>query len=197
MKTVLYLVPALMIAAACTPIPAPTVRPFADSHDWVLVEDLTYQIGQSGVSIKVPKGFVTDFASIPQPLWSIGLSPQGRYSKAAIIHDYLYWTQDCTKDQADNILMIAMQESGVSSTKAREIYAGVHLAGNPSWQSNKIERESKLPRVIPAEYLAIPSDVNWSEYRQFLKSKKVRDPAFQSNSPYCKLGNTSNVPSRG
>ena len=36
------------------------------------------------------------------------------YTRAAVIHDYLYWAQPCTREQSDNLLMIAMKESGVS-----------------------------------------------------------------------------------
>jgi hypothetical protein len=184
-----------LLISGCATIPPPTVRPFADSHDWVLVEDLNYHIGSSGISITVPKGFVTDFASIPQPLWSFGLSPYGRYSKAAIIHDYLYWAQECTKEQADNILLIAMKESDVSTAEALTIYEGVNFGGNPSWQSNQKEKEQHLPRVIPSEYLEIPENVTWSEYRKILLAKGIRDPKFQKAPSYCILGNSSDIPS--
>ena len=36
--------------------------------------------------------FMTDFASIPRPLWSI-LPQWGRYGNAAVVHDFGYWTQ--------------------------------------------------------------------------------------------------------
>lgn len=184
----------ILLVASCARIPAPTMRPFADNHDWVLVEDLTYNVGESGLSITVPKGFVTDFASIPQALWSFGLSPHGRYSKAAIIHDYLYWTGDCTKEQADNLLLIAMKESGVCDSKAKIIYEGVNLGGESAWNSNKAQREMQLPRIIPLEYLSLPDDATWCEYRMFLRSSGVRDPLFPKDSPYCKLGDTNDVP---
>ena len=72
----------------------------------------------------MPKGFVTDFASIPQAFWSFGLSAHGRNSKAAIVHDYLYWTQGCSREQADNLLMIAMKESSVDTGQRIAIYDG-------------------------------------------------------------------------
>ncbi len=197
MKRLLLLVLTALLVTSCQTIPPPTVRPFADSHDWVLVESLTYQIGNSGLSITVPKGFVTDFASIPKPLWSLGLSPYGRYSKAAIIHDYLYWAQGCTKEQADNILMIAMKESGVSRFRAGTIYEGVHVGGRSSWAANAEERRRQLPRVIPSNYLDIPSDATWSEYRHTLEESKVKDPAFPSTPPYCKLGDSRDIPEHG
>ena len=78
-------------------IPAPTLKPFSDSKDFMLVRDMVYILGQTDISITVPKGFVTDFASVPKELWSFGLSLHGKFSKAAIIHDYLYWTQGCSR----------------------------------------------------------------------------------------------------
>jgi hypothetical protein len=59
-------------AVAQQPIPAPVLKPFADNREWVLMENLVYQIGQTSTVIVVPKGFVTDFASIPQAFWSFG-----------------------------------------------------------------------------------------------------------------------------
>lgn len=94
--------------------PSPAVRAFGDSKFWITVEPMIYVIGSTNVRIVVPKGFVTDFASIPQSLWSLGLTPYGQYSRAAIIHDYLYWSQGCTRAQADRLLVIAMKESNVS-----------------------------------------------------------------------------------
>ena len=163
----------------------------------MLVEDLTYFVGESGLSITVPKGFVTDFASIPQSLWSLGLSPHGRYSKAAIVHDYLYWSQGCTKKQSDNILLIAMKESGVSRMQEIAIYEGVSAGGGSSWESNKDQIKKKLPRIIPAEYWQFPPDATWKGYRKYLVSKNVRDPSFPKNPPYCQLGNSTTVPKKG
>jgi Protein of unknown function (DUF1353) len=83
--------------------PAPLVRPFGDNADWVTAEDMVYTIGATTEKIVVPKGFVTDFASIPRPLWSLGLSPHGQYSRAAVIHDFLYWAQGCSRTQSGGI----------------------------------------------------------------------------------------------
>ena len=103
----------LLIALACvatvswgqqTP-PSPAVRAFGDNKFWITVEDMIYVIGSTSERIVVPKGFVTDFASIPQPLWSLGLTPDGQYSRAAVVHDYLYWSQGCTRAQSDRLLV--------------------------------------------------------------------------------------------
>lgn len=37
----------------------------------------------------IPKGFVSDLASVPQAFWSMGFSPNGPWVYAAIVHDWL------------------------------------------------------------------------------------------------------------
>jgi hypothetical protein len=171
----------------------PRVEPFSDNRDWVLVKNLEYSIGNSNVKISVPKGFVTDFASIPRPLWPM-LSPYGKYSRAAIVHDYLYWQQECTREQADRILLIAMKESGVSRTQCAEIYAGVRAGGGPAWESNKKEKEAGLPKIIPPNRLNFPDNVNWKEYRRILFNDGVRDPLSNATPAYCAFGNSADIP---
>lgn len=182
-------------AYAQLPIPPPVVKPFADSRDWMLAEAVEYSIGNSGVVITVPKGFVTDFASIPQPLWSFGLSPYGRYSKAAIVHDYLYWKQDCTREQADNLLLIAMKESGVSKSQENEIYLGVRTGGAAAWESNRKDRTAGLIKIIPGDRLNFPPEINWPDYRKQLFDLGIREPSSTEISPpYCLFGNSTDVP---
>jgi hypothetical protein len=101
------------------------VRSFDDNKFWVTVEPLEYTIGSTSDRIVVSEGFVTDFASIPQSLWSLGLSPHGQYSRAAVIHDYLYWAQACTREQLDWLLLIAMKESNVGGFGEFLVYQGV------------------------------------------------------------------------
>jgi hypothetical protein len=68
------------------------VSPFADGENWFLVEDLDYEVRDTGKIVTVPAGFVTDFASIPRPFWSI-LPTWGKYGPPAVVHDFLYWDQ--------------------------------------------------------------------------------------------------------
>jgi len=183
------------VICGCLPPPSPAVRAFGDNANWITIEDTEYVIGKTGTKIVVPKGFVTDFASIPQPLWSLGLSPYGQYSRAALIHDYLYWTQGCSRAQADRLLVIAMKESKVGTFDDWVIFQGVDKFGNGAWQSNANEKASGLPRIIPEQYIH-PADPNlrWPEYRQMLMQQGVKDPVFDPHPPYCKYGDSTNVP---
>jgi hypothetical protein len=159
------------------------------------LEDMTYVIGSTKERIVVPKGFVTDFASIPRELWSFGLSPHGQYGRAAVIHDYLYWSQGCKREQADRLLVLAMKESNVGHWDTLAIYGGVDLGGVGAWTANSEERKNRLPRVVPERYLR-PDDPNvlWSTYRAMLVTKHIVDPAFEQNPSYCKYGDSTNVP---
>ncbi|NND00217.1 MAG: DUF1353 domain-containing protein [Gammaproteobacteria bacterium] len=150
---------------------------------------MRYDIFDSNESVVVPVGFVTDFASAPQALWSFGLSPHGRYSRAAVIHDFLYWAQICTREQADNIMLLAMMESGVNSKEQFLFYRGVDFGGNPSWKENKDDRAKGLPRVVPVQYrYNIPHNATWDEWEQVLVRNNVKDPIFPTTAGYCRLG---------
>ena len=175
-------------------IEPPVTKEFADGRDWMIFETIEYSIGNSCVKIIVPKGFVTDYASIPKPLWSFGLPPHGKYGKAAIIHDYLYWKQDCTRKQADNLLLIAMKESGVSTLQQSEIYHGVSAGGESAWESNKKDRAAGLIKIIPCDRWNLPPDISWPDYRKQLRDLGVKEPSSTEKPAYCSFGDSTNVP---
>jgi hypothetical protein len=186
------------VLPALAPPPSPLLRPFGDNKEWIVNEDVAYRIGDTADYVVVPRGFVTDFASIPQPLWSVGLSPHGQYSRAAIVHDYLYWTQGCTRQQADRLMVIAMKESNTGKFDEIAIYVGVSAGGESAWQSNMAELSAGLPKIIPTEYI-VPSDPNvrWFEYRKSLVALGVRDPDFERSPVYWKYGASTRVPHVG
>src|SRR5947199_120869 len=71
--------------------------------------------GQTFKPVGVPEGFVTDLTSIPKIVWGFNLRPEGPYAYAAVVHDFLYWTQDRSRDEADKIFLIAMGDSKVGA----------------------------------------------------------------------------------
>ena len=89
------------------PTETPAIRPIGDAKNWMLAEPLLWRVGDSGESIVVPQGFVTDFASIPPVLQSL-IRPLGPHLRPAIVHDYLYWEQTCSRKQADRLFRVAM-----------------------------------------------------------------------------------------
>jgi hypothetical protein len=166
-----------------------------NGHDAILMEDMAYQIGDTSERIIVPAGFVTDWASIPRPLWTFGLAPFGQYTRAAIIHDYLYWSHKCTRDQANRLLVIAMKESEVGAFDVGIIYGGVSAGGGSAWQSNADEKKKGLVRTLSPDWRK-PADPNmsWPAYRKMLKDAGVPDATPPDNGSYCYLGDTMDVP---
>jgi len=55
----------------------------------VLARSAVYISGLLHQEITIPKGFVTDYASVPRYLWWL-YPPVGGYDDAAVVHDYLY-----------------------------------------------------------------------------------------------------------
>lgn len=111
------------------------VRALNDGKDWELLHEFRY-VTKSGISIYVPAGFITDFASIPRAAWwLIGSPATGLYRKAAVPHDWIYRTADVniTRKEADNILLEIMVLRGVTLWRRRAIYTAVRLFGGSSY----------------------------------------------------------------
>jgi hypothetical protein len=159
--------------------------PFADGQNSVLMEDLVYRVGTTNFVITVPKGFVTDFASTPRAIWAV-LPPTDKYQLAAIVHDFLYWDQQCTRAQADALLRVAMSESNVAATTRDVIWRAVQNFGGTAWTTNAQEKAAGRPRVIPSVDLSIPPLVTWADYRAQLIAKGVKpEPATAAAPDYC------------
>lgn len=174
--------------------PHVALLPDGNNQHWILLEALNYQIGDTDDILTVPAGFVTDFASIPKALWSLGLSPHGRYSRAAIIHDFLYWSQVCTKTQSDRLLVLAMKESNVAKVKEKTIFAGVKVGGASSWAENKKLSYNGYIRVVPLTEQRPPPNMGWEEFRYNLILKGIVEDDYPRNPAFCKHGNSFIVP---
>jgi hypothetical protein len=90
----------------------------------------------------VPKGLVSDGASIPRGLWNlIGAPIGGPYFFAGLVHDARYRLGDCTKEQADMLLWDAALCGGTSEADALAIAEGVAVGGQPAWDANAAKRD--------------------------------------------------------
>lgn len=114
-------------------------------------------------AVSVPKGFVTDFASVPRVFWTL-LPPDGLYTYPAIVHDYLYWFQPLKKDEADEIFSELMREFNVGAASRNTIYAGVRAGGQSAWDDNATRRNKGEKRILVQE----PDSplTTWETWRQ-------------------------------
>lgn len=125
--------------------------PFADQDFWILYQPVGWvpdaSDGAGVVRVDVPKGFVTDLASVPSYLWSV-FNRIGRYGNAAIYHDWLYWQQTVTRDVADRVFDRAMNDMGVDAVNRNLIWAGVRVFGGSAWDVNQTARKNGERRVL-------------------------------------------------
>lgn len=106
-----------------------------------------------GHQIDVESGFLTDFASVP---WFVQwwIPKWGKYGSPAVVHDWLYWRQTTSREDADNILLDAMHVAGVDVVRKYAIYWAVRCCGGVAWLRNSEDRLSGFDRVMPVAALA-------------------------------------------
>jgi hypothetical protein len=110
------------------------VTPLDDGRNGRVDETFSFESEVLDAIITIPIGFETDFASIPRAFWS-WLPPTGKYSRAAVIHDFLYRTPGmATRAQADAVLREAMEILNVGWLTRQIIYNGVRLGGGSSYR---------------------------------------------------------------
>jgi hypothetical protein len=175
------------------PAAAMSQENFADGIYWMLDAPLEYHPGDSAPAVVVPAGFVHDFASVPAPVTPL-VPKYGPYNRAAIVHDFLYWAQPCTRLQSDNIFLIAMIEAGVGPLRRWGIFKGVRLGGWPSWSADRRERSEGRPRVVPDTQRPVPANAKWLDFRASLFESGVRDSVKVDDKTFCELGNSTAVP---
>lgn len=110
------------------------VTPMDNGVDWQLLEPFSYAVGSKDSlrTILVPEGFVSDFASIPAFIWRAmfwWVPPWFKYSKASILHDWLYHSHGAfeddryTRKQADDVFLEAMLVAWRKHAKSRYLVA--------------------------------------------------------------------------
>lgn len=122
---------------------------------WKIVTPFDF-VDTDGTVINVPKGFVTDLASVPPIARSI-VSKIGYWSQAAVAHDigYAYHragkNTEWTRKQVDKWflhgIVVKEKEYGIpkDQSKANLLYAGVRMGGLASWETEE-ERQERVNR---------------------------------------------------
>lgn len=167
--------------------------PFNDGENWFLTEPLTYKVKGTDIAVPVPRGFVTDFASIPRPFWSL-LPTWGKYGPPAVVHDFLYWDQQCTREQADRILLLAMEENDVGPVQRFIIHRAVRWGGAFAWSANAELRKRQMERTIPDEFWPSDPKTTWAVLQAQIhasgRQPEMR-PSSGSGPPYCKAADAA------
>ena len=117
--------------------PDPLNGKFIGKNQWAILTNFRYHSPKYN-TITVPKGFVSDGASIPSIMWGIIGSPwSGKYPHAALVHDYLYFSQRFSRKISDEIFLEAMSILGVNWFKRRLMFRAVRTFGWLCWKKRK------------------------------------------------------------
>jgi hypothetical protein len=126
---------------------------------WQLYRPLVYRSSFLRRDILVPKGFTTDFASIPRFFHRL-LPKNGEYDAAAVVHDWLYAKapevfpgadESTMKMIADLVFLEAMKAIGVPWWKRTVMYEAVNWGGFMAWRGHRRNDEAELPEEVDAQ----------------------------------------------
>jgi len=128
------------------------------SGEFVLLKPLIFSSLGAGI-IEIPKGFITDFASVPKIVQLLpGFDVNGESRPAAVVHDYLYCVQSVDRNAADHILWEALADLGLNRILARMFWLGVRVGGWMYWNKRN-SPEDNIKDFVPESF--------WSEERVY------------------------------
>lgn len=130
-----------------------TKLPETDGVAWYRLDKpllYTFQFGTKLIAGRVPAGFKTDLASIPGVLQSI-FPHDGKYTEAAILHDFLYGKAVCSRWMADAIFREGMKNSGVSVWVRFTLWLAVRIFGGSHFSKKENPEKTKAEKPRPVK----------------------------------------------
>ncbi len=109
---------------------------------WRLRTDLIYRSVKHG-TIRVPKGFITNYASVPRLPVMFLICGDISYEEA-VVHDWLYTSHQVDRPVADDIFLeMLLLNPQVGAVRARAMWAAVRFGGGGSWDAASVVVQSR------------------------------------------------------
>lgn len=89
--------------------------------------------------VKVPKGYTTDFGSLPRITQGI-FNAVNDIAPAATVHDWCYSIELFERHVCDRIFYAALRANGIGWLRAQTLYRSVRLGGWVAWPHNSKEK---------------------------------------------------------
>jgi hypothetical protein len=127
---------------------------------WQVQQPLVFASETLGREITVPAGFITNYASVPRlPL--IFLVAGDRSFDEAAVHDWLYTSHECTKDQADRVFLEALLlNPKIPAGLAQTMFKAVSWFGGGSWSDEtSIQQPEHIRALIRQPPAARPAHI--------------------------------------
>ena len=111
------------------------VEKVENTDKWRLLEQVVCPLDKS---IIVPKGFLTDFASVPSAVQSLMSNTEDDILIASVVHDYLYEVlpkplRYLKKIDADQMFYKLCRLAGMGYIRAKLAYFGVRAFGRGTY----------------------------------------------------------------
>ncbi|HEU5297685.1 MAG TPA: DUF1353 domain-containing protein [Burkholderiaceae bacterium] len=113
-------------------------------NTYMVRDPLTLAFSDGAPAITVPAGFVTELSSVPKDLRA-AVAP-------AVLHDYLYWYQPCSQEEADAVMYSAMAAVGVSRSTATAAVQAISSTGPATFKKYRELRRSGEVRTFTEAY---------------------------------------------
>lgn len=121
----------------------PVISPVGSGLHYRVVEDFLFQYG--GEIITVPKGFQSDWASVPRLFWR--LVPPHQYPRSSLGHDWLYAAEYFPRKKCDLFFFDALKEEGACWLRRWAMYRAVRLGGGVVWNRHDIMAVDQLRQM--------------------------------------------------
>lgn len=119
-------------------LPVPSFRwNQLNPSEWIVIDEFYIQIFD--YAIRIPSDFTSDLASVPRLLRWI-FPRNGRWTPAALVHDYLYCSHavlDIRRKDADKIFLLLMLAYNVTPSISYIFYLSVRCFGWLYWNKDK------------------------------------------------------------
>lgn len=116
----------------------------------VLLAPLVYWSDVLGRKVRVPKGFKTDYASVPRIVGAY-LMFGGKGKRASVVHDFLYsGGLAVTRETADSVFREALIATGYSAFTVEAMYAGVRIGGASHFTKPSVPQELHVEAQMEA-----------------------------------------------
>lgn len=124
--------------------------------EFVVVDPLDFTAA-SGANYIVPKGFITNFASVPKVVQLLpGFDVNGDSRMPATLHDWLYASHLELRSVCDDLLREALISVGVPRLLADQFYMGVRVGGE-SFYNARANGIIKQFDFVPDSYWSTPT----------------------------------------
>lgn len=111
-----------------------SLRIDTDKYEAITNGEFTFT-DSKGISWPVPKGYVTNGASVPRAYWSLFGSPlTSDYTVPVILHDYHAALRQRSPDEVNRMFYEALRAAGVGEQKSKVLFYAVSQFG-PHWEA--------------------------------------------------------------